>query len=282
MKWQGRRQSKNIEDRRRSPGKKVAAGGSIGVIIVLLISMFTGKDLTGLIQLFEPSGTSISTTTTSASNYDDDPTAAMVGVVLASTEEIWTEIFKQNGMQYQPPKLVLFSGTTQSSCGGASASMGPFYCPADQKVYIDLSFCQELKTKFKAPGDFAVAYVIAHEVAHHVQNLLGTSRQVQQMRSQLSQTDYNKLSVKLELQADFYSGVWGYFADNMQQMLDPNDLESALRAANAIGDDKLQKQAQGYVVPDAFTHGTSQQRMYWFKKGFETGDLTLGDFNSIQ
>lgn len=282
MRWQGRRKSTNVEDRRRSPGKRVATGGSIGVIIVLLISVFTGKDLTGLLQFLDNGSGTVTTTAPSGPMDANDPTAAMVSVVLASTEEIWTQIFAENGMRYDPPKLVLFSGSTQSSCGGASAAMGPFYCPADQKVYIDLSFCQDLKNRFNAPGDFAVAYVIAHEVAHHVQNLLGTSRRVQELRSRISQVEYNKYSVKLELQADFYAGIWGYYANNLQKWLDPSDLKEALRAANAIGDDKLQKQAQGYVVPDAFTHGTSEQRMYWFNKGFQTGDLSLGEYDLIQ
>jgi predicted metalloprotease len=206
----------------------------------------------------------------------------MVAVVLASTEDVWSHIFSQSGSQYSPPGLVLFSNSTQSGCGGAASAMGPFYCPVDQKVYIDLSFCQELRDRFRAPGNFAVAYVVAHEVGHHVQNLLGISEKVQQLRARLSEAEYNKLSVKLELQADFLAGVWGYYANHNQNMLEPGDLEAALTAANAIGDDKLQKESQGYIVPDAFTHGTSQQRMYWFKKGFATGDLNQGTFDDIQ
>jgi predicted metalloprotease len=176
----------------------------------------------------------------------------------------------------------MFDEAVQSACGGASAAMGPFYCPADHKVYIDLSFCNELRDKFRAPGNFAVAYVVAHEVGHHIQNLLGINEQVQRQREKLSEADYNKLSVKLELQADFFAGVWAYHANRMRNILEPGDLESALTAANAIGDDKLQKEAQGYIVPDAFTHGSSQQRMYWFKKGFETGDLNQGRYQDIK
>jgi uncharacterized protein len=206
-----------------------------------------------------------------------------VKVVLADTEDDWNNLFSQMNQQYQEPTLVLFSGVVESACGNASSASGPFYCPADRKVYIDLSFYDELKEKLNAPGDFAMAYVIAHEVGHHVQNLLGISEKVQRARSQLSETEYNKLSVKLELQADFFAGVWANHAQKMQNILEPGDIEEALNAANAIGDDRLQKQSRGVVVPDAFTHGTSAQRMYWFKKGFETGDVRQGDtFNSNQ
>lgn len=210
-----------------------------------------------------------------------DSTAALIRVVLASTEDVWSKIYSDNGQQYTPTKLVMFTDATQSGCGGAAAAMGPFYCPADQMVYIDLSFCDELRDRFQAPGNFAVAYVVAHEVGHHVQDLMGISEKVQSQRNRLSEADYNKLSVKLELQADFFAGVWAYHANKMRHILDPGDLQVALNAANAIGDDKLQKEAQGYIVPDAFTHGTSQQRMYWFK-GFETGDLSLGRFQDIK
>ncbi len=286
MRWQGQRESSNVEDRRGlSGGGKVAVGGGLIGIIVLILSLVTGKDLTGLMNLI-PSGTATEQTSTTASERGpraDDQQAKFVSVVLASSEEVWTTLFSQQlNRQYRVPKLVMFDNVTQSGCGGAQASMGPFYCPADEKVYIDLAFCSELRDRFRAPGEFAVAYVVAHEVGHHVQNLLGISEQVQSMRGRLSEAEYNKLSVKLELQADFLAGVWAYHSNKQKQWLDPNDLESALRAANAIGDDKLQKEAQGYVVPDAFTHGTSQQRMTWFKRGFETGDLRQGNFNDIQ
>jgi predicted metalloprotease len=285
MRWRGERESNNIEDRRgMSGGGKVAVGGGIGAILLLVIGLITGKDMSGLMQLFQAESTTTTTQTTTVNNLNraDDSTAQFVSVVLASTEDVWSTIFKQNGSQYQEPKLQMFENSTTSACGGASSAMGPFYCPADNKVYIDLSFCDELRTQFKAPGNFAIAYVVAHEVGHHIQNLMGISAQVQAQRRNLSEADYNKLSVKLELQADFLAGVWAHHANNMRGIIEPGDLESALTAANAIGDDKLQKEAQGYIVPDAFTHGTSQQRMYWFKKGFTSGDLNQGRFKDIQ
>lgn len=285
MRWRGERESDNVEDHRGlSGGGKVAVGGGIGAIVVLVLGLLTGKDLSGLLPFLQ--GDQQTTTTQQADGprapRADDSTAQFISVVLASTEDVWNELYAAGGAQYQKPKLRIFDGSTQSACGGASSAMGPFYCPADQKVYIDLAFCDELRTKFRAPGNFAVAYVIAHEVGHHVQNLMGTSEQVQRQRSRLSEADYNKLSVKLELQADFLAGVWAYHANRKRKLIEPGDLEAALTAANAIGDDKLQKEAQGYIVPDAFTHGTSQQRMYWFKKGFESGDLSQGKFQDIR
>lgn len=282
MKWQGGRQSDNIDDRRGLSGKKIAAGGGIGAIIIVLISMFTGYDLSGLLQ-FVDGGNNTQVESNQPFNPGvNDTTAKMVSVVLGSTEDVWKRIFREGGSQYIEPKLVMFSGYVQSKCGGASSEVGPFYCPADQKVYIDLAFCNELRTRFKAPGNFAVAYVVAHEVGHHIQNILGISEKVQRMRGRISEKEYNKLSVKLELQADFLAGVWAYHEKNSTGMIEPGDLEVALRAANAIGDDKLQKEAQGYVVPDAFTHGTSEQRMYWFKKGFTTGDMNQGKYDDIR
>jgi predicted metalloprotease len=213
----------------------------------------------------------------------DNERAEFVRVVLADTEDVWNKLFKDMGKEYPDPRLVLFTGTTSSGCGNASSASGPFYCPADQQVYIDLSFYQDLQTRFQAPGDFAMAYVIAHEVGHHIQNYLGISRKVQQMRQQVSEGEYNKYSVKLELQADFLAGVWAHHAQKMKNILQEGDIEEALNAANAIGDDNLQKKAQGYAVPESFTHGTSQQRMYWFKKGYQTGDLNQGDtFNASE
>lgn len=282
MKWQGGRQSDNIDDRRGLSGKKIAAGGGIGAIIIVLISMFTGYDLSGLLQ-FVDGGNNTQVESNQPFNPGvNDTTAKMVSVVLGSTEDVWKRIFREGGSQYIEPKLVMFSGYVQSKCGGASSEVGLFYCPADQKVYIDLAFCNELRTRFKAPGNFAVAYVVAHEVGHHIQNILGISEKVQRMRGRISEKEYNKLSVKLELQADFLAGVWAYHEKNSTGMIEPGDLEVALRAANAIGDDKLQKEAQGYVVPDAFTHGTSEQRMYWFKKGFTTGDMNQGKYDDIR
>lgn len=212
----------------------------------------------------------------------EEESQQFVSVVLAETEDVWNKLFTEAGSTYREPTLALFhSATDAEGCGFASAAAGPFYCPADQKVYIDLSFYDELKNRFNAPGDFAMAYVIAHEVGHHVQNLLGISDKLQSARGRVSEKEYNKLSVKLELQADFFAGVWAHHTQKMKNILDPGDIEEALNAANAIGDDKLQQESQGRVVPDAFTHGTSEQRMYWFKKGYETGDIEQGDtFNS--
>lgn len=283
MRWRGERESDNVEDSRgMSGGGKVAIGGGIGAIIVLVIGLLTGKDFSSLLNTGQDPTVTQSTSDGPRAPRADDSVAQLVRVVLASTEDVWGKIYRDNNMSYQQPKLRMFDDAVQSACGGASAAMGPFYCPADQKVYIDLSFCNELRDRFQAPGNFAVAYVVAHEIGHHVQNLMGVSAKVQQQRNRLSEADYNKLSVKLELQADFLAGVWAYHANQMRGILEPGDLESALRAANAIGDDKLQKEAQGYVVPDAFTHGTSQQRMYWFKRGFESGDLNLGRFQDIK
>jgi predicted metalloprotease len=282
MRWRGERESDNVEDRRgMSGGGKVALGGGLGAVIVLVIGLLTGKDFSSLLSTVPETNTT-QTSDGPRTPRADDSTAQFVRVVLASTEDVWNKIYSDNGQQYAAPKLVMFDDAVESACGGASAAMGPFYCPADHKVYIDLSFCNELRDKFRAPGNFAVAYVVAHEVGHHIQNLLGTSEQVQRQRGRVSEADYNKLSVKLELQADFLAGVWANHANKMRNILEPGDLESALTAANAIGDDKLQKEAQGYIVPDAFTHGSSQQRMYWFKKGFETGDLNQGRYQDIK
>lgn len=283
MRWRGERESNNVEDQRGlGGGSKLAIGGGLGAVIVLVIGLLTGKDFSSLLSDVQQTQTTQTSERGPGQAGPDDSTATFVRVVLASTEDVWNKIYSDNGQEYKMPILRMFSGSTQSACGGASAAMGPFYCPADYRVYIDLSFCNELKDRFRAPGNFAVAYVVAHEVGHHIQNLMGISDQVQRQRSQLSEAAYNKLSVKLELQADFLAGVWAFHANKMRRILEPGDLEAALTAANAIGDDKLQKEAQGYVVPDAFTHGTSQQRMYWFKKGFETGDLNQGKFQDIQ
>ena len=282
MRWQDLRRSGNVDDRRgMSGGGKVAMGG-IGVIIVVVIGLLTGQDPGEILGNIQGGQASEQVQTRPPGPRPDDKTADFVSAVLGSTEDVWTEIYKENQAQYQQPSLQIFENESQSACGGASSAMGPFYCPADKKVYIDLSFCDELRERFKAPGDFAVAYVVAHEVGHHVQNLMGVSDQVQQQRQNLSKADYNKLSVKLELQADFLAGVWANRAQKMANILEPGDIEAALTAANAIGDDKLQKESQGYVVPDAFTHGTSEQRKYWFKKGFETGDLAQGKFDDIK
>ncbi len=277
MRWQGRRESGNVEDRRGSRGGLIAGGG-IGTIVIALLVYFLGGDPSQVMntQPGAPQGQ-----LSPEQQAKEDEAAKFVKVVLAETEDVWNKIFAENNQQYQEPRLVLFTEMVQSACGNASSASGPFYCPADQQVYIDLSFYDELKNNLNAPGDFAMAYVIAHEVGHHVQNLLGISEKVQRMRGRLSETEYNKMSVKLELQADFLAGVWAHHTQQLQNVIEPGDIEEALNAANAIGDDRLQKQSRGYVVPDAFTHGTSAQRMYWFKKGFQTGDIKQGDtFNS--
>jgi predicted metalloprotease len=278
MLWQGRRESSNVDDRRGMGGRGMAVGGGIGGIIIAIIYFFLGGGNGGsgsddLLRQQAPQ--------TQEQTAAQDQLASFSKVVLADTEDVWNKLLSEQGRNYVEPKMVLFSGSDQSGCGFASAATGPFYCPADSKIYLDLTFFQELQEKFNAPGDFAMAYVIAHEVGHHVQHLLGVTEQVNRMRGRISETEMNKLSVRLELQADFLAGVWAHHAQRTKQILQSGDLEEALGAANAIGDDRLQKQSQGYVVPDAFTHGTSEQRMYWFKKGFQTGDLKQGDtFNS--
>lgn len=282
MRWQDLRRSSNVDDRRgMSGGGKVALGG-FGVVIVVVLGLLTGQDPGEILSNLQGTQTEQQVGERPPGPRPDDKMADFVTAVLGSTEDVWGKIYADNGAQYQNPGLQIFDNVSQSACGGASAAMGPFYCPADQKVYIDLEFCDQLRERFKAPGEFAVAYVVAHEVGHHVQNLMGITDQVQQQRRRLSEADYNKLSVQLELQADFLAGVWANHANEMENIIEPGDIEAALTAANAIGDDKLQKQSQGYVVPDAFTHGSSQQRMYWFKKGYQTGDLNQGRIEDIR
>jgi predicted metalloprotease len=277
MKWIGRRQSDNFENRGKG-GKGFALGG-IGTIIVVVIALLMGKNP---MQLLDQVGSSVGTEQSVSSNEPQSEAEAFTRVVQADTEDVWNKIFSEMNMTYQEPTLVTFQDAVQSACGSASSAVGPFYCPGDQKVYIDLSFYNELKNRFNASGDFAMAYVIAHEVGHHVQNLLGTNQILQDARGRVSEAEYNRLSVKLELQADFYAGVWAHYQQN-NNILDVGDIEEALTAANAIGDDKLQKEAQGQIVPDAFTHGTSTQRMKWFKKGYDTGDIKQGDtFNTTE
>lgn len=278
MQWRGRRESGNVEDARGGGfgGRGIALGG-VGTIIVIVIGLLLGKNPMELLQTVNQGQAPQEQTAPVSSSAEEEEAVKFVKVVLADNEDVWHKLFEQQGMQYQEPKLVLFRDAVESGCGQASTAVGPFYCPADQKMYIDLSFYDDLKTRFNAPGDFAMAYVIAHENGHHIQNLLGVSDKVHNMRAKLSEEEYNRLSVKMELQADFYAGVWAHHAQQMKNVLEEGDIEEALNAANAIGDDKLQKQAQGYVVPDAFTHGTSAQRMRWFKKGFDTGDLNQGN-----
>jgi len=274
MQWMGRRESSNVEDRRGITGGGMAVGGGvIGVIFILAKFLLGGGDLNDLQQLAPPQQQELTTEQKAA----QDTEAAFVKVVLADTEDVWTKLFSDMGRTYTDPTLVLFSGSTTSACGNASAATGPFYCPVDQDVYIDLSFAQQLKDQFGATGEFAMAYVVAHEVGHHVQDLLGTTKKMEQIQQQVGQTEYNKYSVALELQADFYAGIWAHYDQKMKNVIDPQDIQDALNAANAIGDDRLQQEYQGTVTPDSFTHGTSAQRMYWFKKGYDTGDMNQGN-----
>jgi uncharacterized protein len=276
MKWSGRRGSANVEDRRGMGGGTLVGGGIGGILILLLVTLLGGNpadilgNLTGgASQQSAYQGTA-----------QEEELAQFVSVVLADTEEVWEELFRERGMQYKDPVLVLYSGSVSSACGRATSAVGPFYCPGDQKLYIDLSFYDELQRTFKAPGDFAMAYVVAHEVGHHVQTLLGTSGQMDALRQKLSDTEYNRMQVRMELQADYFAGVWAHHAEDME-VLEVGDIDEALTAANAIGDDTLQKQAQGYAVPDSFTHGTSEQRKRWFQKGYESGTIEGGDtFNA--
>ena len=278
MRWKDRRQSTNVEDR-RGRTKKGMVGGGIGSIILILAIYFLGGDPTQLIDTsqFDNSGV----TSSYEGTAEENELAQFVSVVLAETEDVWTELFRQEDLNYKYPKLVLYSGSVQSACGFSSAATGPFYCPGDYKLYIDLSFYDELRTKFKAPGDFAMAYVVAHEVGHHVQTLLGINEKVMALRSRLSEKEFNKYLVRLELQADYLAGVWAHYAERIN-LLEEGDLEEALNAASAVGDDRIQKSMQGYVVPESFTHGTSEQRKKWFYKGFNTGNLSDGDTFSAE
>ena len=280
MRWRDLRQSGNVEDRRGMGGRGLAVGG-IGSVVVLLIAFFLGIDPRKLLNSGGDAGPGPGTTASRPVNPEEEELRQFTSAVLGSTEDIWTEIFRQQGRQYAEPKLTVFSDRIQSACGLSSAAVGPFYCPGDQKVYLDLSFFRELQTRFRAPGDFAQAYVIAHEVGHHVQNMLGTMDQVNRLQARGGEREANQLSVRLELQADFYAGVWAHYAQR-RGILEQGDVEEALRAATAIGDDQLQKEAQGYVVPDSFTHGSSEQRMRWFRKGLETGDIRQGDTFNIR
>jgi predicted metalloprotease len=272
MLWKGRRESDNVEDDRGGGGRTLAFGGGIGGIIMVVLYLVLGGDPRALMERQADQPGQVQPGAPA-----NDELSRFVRVVLADTEDVWHARFREMGRNYEEPKLVLFTDQIRSGCGAAGAETGPFYCPADHRVYIDLSFYDQLQRRFGAPGDFAQAYVIAHEVGHHVQNLLGISQKMQAMRSRVSETEYNQLSVRLELQADFYAGIWAHDTAKLKKVLEPGDLEEALRAANAIGDDTLQRQARGRVVPDSFTHGTSAQRVRWFRKGFETGDLKQGD-----
>ncbi|MEE9331572.1 MAG: neutral zinc metallopeptidase [Methylophilaceae bacterium] len=269
------RESRNVEDRRRSRGR-AGRGIGIGTILMVLAALYFGIDPSAILNMGQ--GMSQMAPEKSEPIPKNDEMARFVSKVLGSTEDTWVKIFQKSGYDYPAPKLVLFRGRTQTACGAGQAAMGPFYCPADKKVYIDLVFYDQMKSKFNAPGDFAQAYVIAHEVGHHIQNLMGTSDKVQQARqSARNKAEANQYSVRLELQADCYAGVWAHHADGANRILEAGDVEEAMRAAAAIGDDALQKQAQGYAVPDSFTHGTSKQRMRWFNQGLKIGDVNKCD-----
>jgi predicted metalloprotease len=273
MKWIGRRESGNVEDRRGGNGGKIAAGGGIGALVLAAIVYLLGGDPSQIL----PTETTAPQEQSAEAQSEDNQLAKYLAVVLADTEDVWDSLFSANGKRYEHPGLVLFSGRDQSGCGPADAGMGPFYCPADDKIYIDLSFVEELQKRFGAKqGDFPIAYVLAHEVGHHVQNMLGVTQKTSRLRQQLTSTEYNKVSVQVELQADFYAGIWTHYNQKMKNVLEPGDIEEALSAASAVGDDKIQEKTRGSIQPDLFTHGTAAQRMEWFKKGYTTGDLSQG------
>ena len=273
MRWEFGRRSNNVEDRRGSRVSAPVVGGGIGTVVLALIVALLGGDPSVVLQQGQaPSDRSYPESSQTQSTAANDRMADFVSVVLADTEDTWHSLFQQMGETYVDPKLVLYSDAVESACGFARSAVGPFYCPADEKVYIDLSFYRDLKYKHQAPGDFAQAYVIAHEVGHHVQNLLGISDRVRKLQSQVDRQEANQLSVRLELQADCFAGVWGHHAERSRNVLETGDMEEALNAASSIGDDRLQEQAQGYVVPESFTHGSSQQRVRWFRRGIQTGN----------
>ncbi len=275
MRWKGRKQSRNIEDRRGTAPRRVIGGGISTLVLLGLVWLLGGNPL-DLLNVLQTAGGAGGESTYQESARDRE-LAQFVSVVLHDTEEVWNLLFRQNGREYREPKLVLYSQSVQSACGFSRAATGPFYCPGDDKVYIDLSFCEELQQRLQAPGDFAMAYVIAHEVGHHVQNLLGINKKVMEMRGRVSQSEFNRYMVRLELQADFFAGVWAHHAQRMNHILEEGDIEEALNAASAVGDDRIQKQTRGYVVPESFTHGTSEQRRRWFSRGLQSGDMSQGN-----
>jgi len=279
MRWRGERQSTNIEDRRGFSAGRVVGGGGLGALLLMVLALVFGVDPRQFMEQV-PENPPSQVQTSQPRNPEEEELKQFVAVVLAKSEDVWTDVFRQNGRQYREPTLVLFTDQVRSACGIAGAAVGPFYCPADEKVYIDLAFYEQLRREFRAPGDFAQAYVVAHEVGHHVQKLLGISDRVDAMQARMSEAEANQLSVRLELQADFFAGMFARQVQN-QGMLEAGDVEEALRAASAVGDDQIQRRTTGYVVPDSFTHGTSEQRLRWFKKGYETGDIRQGDtFNT--
>ncbi len=278
MRWLGRRTSGNVEDRRGMSGGKIAVGGGLGTIVIVFIIYLLGGNPGEILNQIGLGGSGEPTMT----SEKEDSLAQFSSVVLADCEDVWKKIFSESGKIYQVPTLVLYTARVNSACGIAGSASGPFYCPLDEKLYIDLSFMEELKNRFDAPGDFAMAYVIAHEVGHHVQKLLGIMDEVQKLRDQVSEEEYNQISVRLELQADFLAGVWANHAEEMFGILEEGDIQEALGAASAVGDDAIQMETRGHVVPDSFTHGTSQQRMRWFKKGFTSGNLSQGDTFGVE
>ncbi|TRX23533.1 metalloprotease [Flavobacterium franklandianum] len=279
MKWIGRRQSDNLDDRRgMSGGGKTLIGGGVLGIVILLLNAFGGENGQMIGNILEQTQGQAAPTEERALTPEEIKEGEFIKTLLADNEDIWTKIFEENNLTFEAPKMVLFSGQVQTSCGGASSASGPFYCPGDKTIYMDMTFFEELRTKFGAEGgDFAVAYVLAHEFGHHIQTVLGTSAKMRQAQEGKSEAEANKLSVALELQADFYAGLWTHYNENKNAMLELGDIEEALSAANAVGDDAIQKKMQGQVVPDSFTHGTSEQRMYWFNRGFKSGDINKGD-----
>lgn len=270
------RESDNVEDQRGGRGR-IAVGGGLGTLVLIIVGLFFGIDPRALLQTSSTNDSIAPSGQVAENDPRESEQKKFVSKILASTEDVWTDLFADMGKSYQKPKLVLFRDRVQSACGIAGSAVGPFYCPGDDRVYLDLSFFEELDQRFGAPGDFAQAYVVAHEIGHHVQNLLGIDNKVRALQARGNEREKNALSVRMELQADFLAGVWAHHANKTKHVLEPGDVEEGLRAASAIGDDKLQRQSQGYVVPDAFTHGTSAQRLSWFRKGLETGDIKQGD-----
>ena len=279
MLWQGQRESENVEDARGSGGGRLVMGGGIGTVVLVVLYLVLGGDPQALFNAQQQAQVSQPAQVNTQAPRDD--ASKFVAVVLADTEDAWNDVFRQMGRKYEEPRLVLFTDVIQSGCGFARGATGPFYCPQDRQVYIDLGFFRQLQERLGAGGDFAEAYVIAHEVGHHVQKLLGITDRVDAARRRASEAESNRLSVRLELQADFLAGVWARYADRTKHVVEAGDIEEAMRAANAVGDDRLQSRSRGYVVPDSFTHGTSEQRVRWFRRGYETGDLSQGDtFNA--
>ena len=278
MLWQGQRESENVEDARGSGGGRIVMGGGIGTVVLVVLYLLLGGDPQAL---FNSQQAQLPQSAQVDNQAPRDEASKFVAVVLADTEDAWKEVFRQMGREYQEPRLVLFTDMIQSGCGFASGATGPFYCPQDRQVYIDLGFFRQLQERLGAGGDFAEAYVIAHEVGHHAQNLLGITDRVEAARRRVGEAEYNRLSVRLELQADFLAGVWARYADRVKHVVEAGDIEEAMRAASAVGDDRLQRRSRGYVVPDSFTHGSSEQRVRWFRRGYETGDISQGDtFNA--